>query len=138
MAKVEVDGKLISKIGNGLMILIGVSEEDDGSQIEWLADKVSSLRIFSDRNEKMNLSIKDKDIDGEILLVPQFTLCGKTKKGRRPDFTSAAKPQEAEKLYLQFAEKLEQKNIKPKLGCFGKHMKVSLENDGPVTIIIER
>ncbi|MDA3814146.1 MAG: D-aminoacyl-tRNA deacylase [Candidatus Cloacimonetes bacterium] len=135
-AKVEVDGKKISKIGKGLLILVGISKEDNGTQIEWLAKKAVELRIFEDEQDKMNLSLKD--IDGEILLVSQFTLYGSCKKGRRPDFLDAAQPDKAEKMYLKFAEALKMNGIIPKLGKFGKHMDITLLNDGPVTMILER
>ena len=135
-AKVEVDGKDISSIGKGLLILIGISKEDDGTQIEWLAKKAIELRIFEDDQDKMNLSLKD--IGGEILLVSQFTLYGSCNKGRRPDFLNAAQPENAEKMYLDFAEAIKQNGIIPKLGKFGKHMDVTLLNDGPVTMILER
>ena len=135
-ARVEVDGKEISSIGKGLLIFLGISKEDDGTQIEWLAKKASELRIFEDEQDKMNLSLKD--IDGEILLVSQFTLYGSCIKGRRPDFLNAAQPQKAEEMYLKFAEVIKQNGIIPKLGEFGKHMNITLLNDGPVTMILER
>jgi len=135
-AKVEVDNKIVSEIGKGLLILLGVSETDSGSEIEWLAKKVVELRIFEDENKKMNLSLKD--IAGEILLVSQFTLYADCRKGRRPDFNKAAKPEKAEKFYQEFALELEKNWIKPKMGIFGAFMQVSLINDGPVTIILEK
>ncbi len=135
-AKVEVDRREVSRIGKGLLIFIGISKEDDGTQIEWLAKKAVELRIFEDEQEKMNLSLKD--IGGEILLVSQFTLYGNCKKGRRPDFLNAAQPEKAEKMYLDFAEALKQNGIIPKLGEFGKHMNITLLNDGPVTMILEK
>jgi len=135
-ARVEVDGKEVSSIRNGLLIFIGISKEDDGTQIEWFAKKTVELRIFEDDQDKMNLSLKD--IDGEILLVSQFTLYGSCNKGRRPDFLNAAHPQKAEKMYLDFAEAIKQNGINPKLGEFGKHMDITLLNDGPVTMILER
>jgi len=135
-AKVEVDGKEVSSIGNGLLIFIGISKEDDGTQIEWLAKKAIELRIFEDEQNKMNLSLKD--IGGEILLVSQFTLYGSCNRGRRPDFLNAAQPDKAEKMYLDFAEAIKQNGIIPKLGEFGKHMDITLLNDGPVTMILER
>ena len=135
-AKVEFDGKEVSSIGKGLLILIGISKEDDGTQTEWLAKKTVELRIFEDDQDKMNLSLKD--IGGEILLVSQFTLYGSCTKGRRPDFLNAAQPQKAEKMYFDFAEAIKQNGIIPKLGDFGKHMDVTLLNDGPVTMILER
>jgi len=135
-AKVEVDGKGVSSISNGLLIFIGISKEDDGTQIEWLAKKAVELRIFEDEQNKMNLSLKD--IGGEILLVSQFTLYGSCNRGRRPDFLNAAQPDKAEKMYLDFAEAIKQNGIIPKLGKFGEHMDIKLLNDGPVTMILER
>ena len=135
-AKVEVEGKLISKIGKGFLILMGVSVQDDGSEIEWLAQKTVGLRIFQDKENKMNLSIKD--VNGEILLVSQFTLYANCKKGKRPSFIDAASPEKAERFYSLFAEELEKNRIKTKKGIFGAFMKVSLKNDGPITIILER
>jgi D-tyrosyl-tRNA(Tyr) deacylase len=135
-ASVEVEGKIISNIGNGLLIFVGISAEDDGTQIEWLAKKAVELRIFEDKENKMNLSLKD--VGGEMLLVSQFTLYGSCKKGRRPDFLEAARPDKAENMYLDFAEALKQNGIIPKLGKFGEHMNISLLNDGPVTMILEK
>ena len=135
-ASVSVDEKLVSEIGKGYLILIGISRDDDGSQIDWLAKKVSELRIFSDENGKMNLSIKD--VAGEVLLVSQFTLYAGCQKGRRPDFTTTAKPEIAEQLYLKFANALKSLGVPLKLGVFGAYMDVKLSNDGPATIILER
>ena len=135
-ASVEVEGKIISNIRNGLLIFIGISAEDDGTQIGWLAKKAVELRIFEDKENKMNLSLKD--VSGELLLVSQFTLYGSCKKGRRPDFLEAARPDKAENMYLDFAEALKQNGIIPKLGKFGEHMNISLLNDGPVTMILEK
>ncbi len=135
-ASVSVEGKLISQIGKGFLILLGVSQNDDESQIEWLSQKVSELRIFPDENGKMNLSVKD--VGGEVLLVSQFTLYASCNKGRRPDFNEAAQPEIAKKLYLQFAEELKRLSIPTKLGVFAAFMDVTLTNDGPVTIILEK
>ncbi len=135
-ASVAVNGREISRIGKGLLILIGISKDDDSSQIGWLAKKAVNLRIFEDEQDKMNLSLKD--INGEILLVSQFTLYGSCKKGRRPDFLNAAKPGKAERMYLDFAEAIRQNDIIPKLGKFDEHMDITLLNDGPVTMILER
>ena len=115
---------------------MGVAATDDGSEIEWLAQKTVGLRIFQDAENKMNLSIKD--INGEILLVSQFTLYANCNKGKRPSFIDAAQPEKAERFYNLFAEELEKNGIEIKKGIFGAFMKVSLENNGPVTIILER
>ncbi|MEE9430306.1 MAG: D-aminoacyl-tRNA deacylase [Melioribacteraceae bacterium] len=125
------------QISRGMVILLGISEDDTSKEVEYVAEKCSNLRIFEDENEKMNLSIKD--IDGEVLLISQFTLYGDTRKGNRPSFNKAAKPDEAEELYNYFAEKL--KNIlgetKVKEGIFGAMMEVEIINDGPVTVLVE-
>lgn len=135
-ASVAIQSKQISSIGKGLLVLIGISAEDDGSEIEWLAKKAVELRIFEDEENKMDLSVKD--VGGEILLVSQFTLYGSCNKGRRPDFLAAARPEKAKNMYLKFAEAIKQNGIVLKLGEFGEHMNVSLLNDGPVTMILER
>ncbi len=126
-----------AKIGKGMVLLLGISEDDTIKEVEYVAEKCSNLRIFEDENEKMNLSIKD--IDGEILLISQFTLYGDTRKGNRPSFNKAAKPEKAEDLYNSFAKKL--KNIfgteKIKEGIFGAMMEVEIVNDGPVTVLVE-
>ncbi|MCD4651590.1 MAG: D-tyrosyl-tRNA(Tyr) deacylase [Candidatus Cloacimonetes bacterium] len=135
-ASVSVDGKIIAEIGQGLLILAGVGREDNGSQIGWLAKKCAELRIFADEKGKMNLSVKD--VSGSTLVVSQFTLFAGCEKGRRPDFLSAAPPAQAEKLYLQFAEALRKEGVSVQTGKFGAMMQISLVNDGPVTIILER
>ncbi len=135
-ASVEVEGKIVGKIGTGLLIFLGIGANDDGSEIPFLTKKVSELRIFSDKNGKMNLSLND--IKGEILLISQFTLYANTKRGRRPDFIDAAKPEKARELYHQFGIELENLGIHTSKGIFGANMKISLINDGPVTIILEK
>ena len=135
-ATIEVEGKTVSSIEKGLLVLLGITCEDNGSQIDWLANKLVDLRIFEDGNGKMNLSLKD--INGEILLVSQFTLYASCNKGRRPDFNAAARPELAEELYLKFAKKLEELGVKLELGIFGVHMNINLVNDGPVTIVLEK
>jgi len=134
-ARLEVGNKIISKIGKGILILLGISDSDNGSEIEWLSKKAIKLRIFPDENGKMNLSVKD--IEGEILLVSQFTLYANCKRGNRPDFIKAAKPEKALELYNEFANKIEKQYQKPQMGIFGAYMKISLTNDGPVTIILD-
>lgn len=134
-ASVSVDGKICGSIKKGILVLLGVCDEDTDSDIKWLADKIIGLRIFEDENEKMNFSLAD--VSGELLIVSQFTLFGNCKKGRRPDFTSAGKPDFAREMYQKFIDYC--KNSVPKVECgiFGADMKVNLENDGPVTLIID-
>ncbi len=135
-AKVEVDNKIVGKIGKGFLVLFGVAQGDTKEQADFLAEKLCNLRVFEDENDKMNLSIKD--IDGELLVVSQFTLYADCRKGNRPSFIDAAKPQEANELYEYFMDKCKGlvKNVEK--GIFGADMKVSLLNDGPVTIILEK
>jgi D-tyrosyl-tRNA(Tyr) deacylase len=135
-SSVAVDGEVIGKIGKGLMILIGIEEADDRTDIEWLAGKVTNLRIFDDEQGVMNLSVKD--VNGEILLISQFTLHASTKKGNRPSYIKAAKPEIAIPMYEEMQSALSEKLGKSiSTGEFGADMKVSLVNDGPVTIIID-
>jgi D-tyrosyl-tRNA(Tyr) deacylase len=132
-ASVTIDNKIKSKIGAGLLILLGIEELDTKEDIDWLCGKITKLRIFGDENGAMNLSIKD--IDGDIILVSQFTLHASTKKGNRPSFIKAAKPEIAIPLYKQFILQIEKEIEKPiQTGVFGADMKVELVNDGPVTI----
>ncbi|MGY8932223.1 MAG: D-aminoacyl-tRNA deacylase [Flavobacteriales bacterium] len=135
-ASVTINSKLICSINTGLLILLGIEQEDDVGDVSWLTKKISNLRIFSDLNGKMNLSIKEQD--AQIIVVSQFTLHAKTKKGNRPSYINAANPQHAILLYENFLDSLSsdsEKNIFS--GEFGADMKVSLINDGPVTIIID-
>jgi len=135
-ASVEVDGVLVSSIGRGLLILLGVEERDDEGDAEWLASKIVQMRIFNDDAGKMNRSVVD--IDGEILVVSQFTLHASTKKGNRPSFIRAAKPQKAIPLYEYFVALVEKRLCKSvATGTFGAYMQVRLVNDGPVTIIMD-
>lgn len=133
---VTIDNQLKSQIGNGLLILLGIEENDTENDIDWLVKKIIQMRIFSDENGKMNLSVQD--INGEILIVSQFTLFASTKKGNRPGFTRSAKPEIAIPLYEKFIAETE-KNLDKKIqtGTFGADMKVQILNDGPVTIIID-
>lgn len=135
-ASVRIDNKITGQIGNGLLLLLGVAEDDTDEDIEWLCRKITALRIFSDEEGKMNLSIHD--IKGDFLVVSQFTLHAKTKKGNRPSFIHAAKPEVAIPLYEKFKKVLAAVSGREvESGEFGADMKVSLVNDGPVTIIID-
>lgn len=135
-AQVEVDEKIVGKINKGYLVLFGVKEGDTIEQADALADKLCKLRIFEDENEKMNLSIND--IDGELLIVSQFTLYANCEKGNRPSFVEAMEPKKANEIYEYFVEKCKEKVKKVEKGAFGAHMKVSLLNDGPVTIVLEK
>ncbi len=135
-ASVSVDGKTISSIQHGLLILLGIEEVDGASDVDWLTGKISQLRIFEDSEGKMNQSIRD--IGGEIIVVSQFTLHASTKKGNRPSFLKAAPPAISEPLYREFCDTLSQKvNATVSRGIFGADMQVALINDGPVTIWID-
>ena len=136
-AKVDVEGKTVGKIDKGFLVLLGVTHEDTEEQADYLAKKLCNLRVFTDENDKMNLSLKD--VNGKLLIVSQFTLYADCTSGNRPSFTNAAKPDKAEKLYEYFCKQCEEKyNIEVEKGIFGADMKVELLNDGPVTIIIEK
>ena len=119
-SKVTVDGEVTGEINKGLLVLLGVTHEDTSKDVDYIIDKVLNLRIFEDENEKMNLSLKD--VNGELLVVSQFTLYGDCRKGRRPSFSSAARPEVATKLYEEFIEKARKENIVTKTGKFGAHM----------------
>jgi D-tyrosyl-tRNA(Tyr) deacylase len=135
-ASVSVDQKSVSSIGRGLLVLLGVEPADGQEDIEWLAGKISRLRIFADEEGAMNCSIQD--IEGEFLVVSQFTLFANTRKGNRPSFLEAAPPKLAEKRYEEFCYRLEKESERNvRRGVFGAHMEVSLINDGPVTIWID-
>ncbi|QEH69692.1 D-aminoacyl-tRNA deacylase [Cellulosilyticum sp. WCF-2] len=134
-ASVQVDGKIIGAIDEGLMVLVAVRAEDTESDLQYVVKKLVGLRIFSDQEGKMNLSVQD--IGGELLIVPQFTLYGSVVKGMRPSFIASGSAEEAEKKYNQFIEKLKQENVPFETGQFQADMKVSLVNDGPVTILID-
>lgn len=136
-AKVDVNGETVGKINQGLLVLCGITHKDTEKEADYLARKLTNLRIFEDENEKMNLSVKD--IKGELLIISQFTLYGDTvSSGNRPSFTDAAKPDMANQLYEYFLEKCRQENVPVEHGIFGADMQVSLLNDGPVTIIMEK
>jgi D-aminoacyl-tRNA deacylase len=136
-ASVSVNGVLISEIGPGLLLLVGIAKGDRGTQAGWLAEKVADLRVFADDEGKMNLGIREAG--GEILAVSQFTLLADARKGKRPSFVGAAPPEEAEPLFDYFCEKLRTAGVRSvKTGSFGAMMDVELVNDGPVTIVLER
>ncbi|MFY4774795.1 D-aminoacyl-tRNA deacylase [Metabacillus sp. RGM 3146] len=134
-AKVTVDGKITGKIDRGLMVLVGVTHEDKEEDAIYLADKTVNLRIFEDEDGKMNHSLAD--VGGAVLSVSQFTLYGDSKKGRRPNYMAAARPDEALKLYEKYNDLLREKGITVETGVFGAMMDVSFTNEGPVTLIVE-
>jgi D-tyrosyl-tRNA(Tyr) deacylase len=135
-AQVEVDGQVVGKIRQGLLILVGVAHRDSEEQARWLANKTVELRIFEDDQGKMNRSLLE--VGGSALVVSQFTLLADCRRGRRPAFTDAGPPALAEKLYLRFADFLTERGIEVQCGVFAADMQVSLVNDGPVTIVIDR
>ena len=135
-AEVKVGGNIIGKIDKGFLVLIGIKVGDTKEQADYLVKKLCNLRVFSDENDKMNLSIKD--VKGKLLIVSQFTLYGDCSQGNRPSFIEAARPEEANPLYEYFCNQCELNNIEVQKGIFGADMKVELINDGPVTIIIEK
>lgn len=135
-ASVTVDSKIIAEIQKGILVLVGIEDVDTQDDINWLCQKITNLRIFGDENDVMNLSVKD--IEGEIIVVSQFTLHASTKKGNRPSYIKASKPEVAIPLYENFVKQIEKelgKNVQT--GIFGADMKVSLLNDGPVTIVMD-
>ncbi|CAM3776016.1 MULTISPECIES: D-aminoacyl-tRNA deacylase [Paenibacillus] len=134
-AEVTVEGEVVGRIGEGLMVLVGVTHEDDEKDVKYIADKVAGLRIFEDEEGKMNFSVQD--VGGAVLSVSQFTLYGDTRKGKRPNFMAAAKPDAAKALYEAFNQELAAKGLTVETGKFGAMMDVSLTNWGPVTIIID-
>lgn len=135
-ASVSVEGKIISKIGEGLLIFFGVSTKDSFDDIDWYVKKTLNMRIFPDENGKMNRSLlNDRK---EVLVVPQFTLLANVQRGNRPSYSGAALPQKAEEFYNAFLEKITESGLVVFGGKFGAHMMIKLKNDGPVTIIIEK
>ena len=134
-AKVTVEGKVSGEIGNGYVVLVGLLPTDDDKVMDYMLDKLVNLRIYEDENDKLNLSLKD--IGGEILIVPNFTLYGDARKGRRPSYAKAAPPDEAEKLFDRFVEKAKETGLNVQTGIFRTHMRVELVNDGPVTILLD-
>ena len=135
-ARVTVEGETIGAIDHGFLVLLGVTHGDGEDQARWLANKIAGLRIFEDEAGKMNLSLLD--VEGSVLVVSQFTLYGDTRKGRRPSFTAAARPEQAEPLVTYFAQRLREHGLMVESGTFGAMMQVELVNDGPVTLLLER
>lgn len=134
-ADVKVQGNKLGEINEGILLLLGIEENDDEKDLEYMCEKVPNLRIFEDDNGKMNKSLTD--IGGSILIISQFTLLGDARKGRRPSFTEAARPEKAIPLYERFIKEMEQKDIFTQKGEFGADMQVELINDGPVTILLD-
>ncbi len=132
---VTVENKVVGSIQKGLLVYLGVEKEDTDEDLQYLADKIPGLRIFSDSDGKMNLSVQD--ISGQILVVSQFTLCADTRKGKRPSYNYAASPQMGEQYYNLFVDTVRTKGIKVETGVFGGKMSVSYTNDGPVTILLD-
>jgi D-tyrosyl-tRNA(Tyr) deacylase len=134
-SSVTVEGKVVGRIAQGLVVLLGVADGDCEKDAEYLADKIVNLRIFSDEQSKFNLSTLN--VNGELLVISQFTLLADTRKGRRPSFSTAAPPEKAETLYNYFVMRLKQTGLKVETGEFGAHMMVEIANDGPVTIMLD-
>ena len=134
-ASVTVEGRVVSEIREGLLVFLGVAQEDTLADIDYMANKIANLRIFEDDQGRMNLSILD--IDGEALVVSQFTLYGDCRKGRRPSFIAAARPEKADPLYREFMDKISQLGVPVKAGVFQAMMDVELINDGPVTMLLD-
>ena len=134
-ASVEVNGEIVGEINKGFNVLLGISKEDTEEDMKYIKDKIINLRVFSDENDKMNLSLLD--IQGEVLLISQFTLYGDARKGRRPNFMNALGGEEAKKFYDKFIEMMKETGLKVQTGIFGADMKVDIKNDGPVTILLD-
>lgn len=134
-SSVSVDDKIIGQIKHGITVLVGISTKDTIEDLQYMCDKIINLRIFQDENDKMNLCIKD--VKGEILVISQFTLYGDCRKGRRPNFMQAKGGEEAKVLYEEFMEILKKSGLNVETGEFGAHMKVEINNDGPVTMLID-
>ena len=134
-SSVEVEGVIVGKINKGFNVLLGISKDDTEEDMKYIKDKIINLRVFSDENDKMNLSLLD--IKGELLLISQFTLYGDARKGRRPNFMNALGGEEAKKFYDKFIEMMKETGLKVETGIFGADMKVDIKNDGPVTILLD-
>lgn len=134
-SSVSASGAVVGRIGKGITVFIGVVGDDTQEDIDWLAEKIVNLRIFDDEDDKMNLSVKD--VDGEILIVSQFTLCGDCRKGRRPSWSKAARPEFANEMYEKFIKAVEKEGVRTAHGIFQAYMSVEIQNDGPVTLMID-
>jgi D-aminoacyl-tRNA deacylase len=135
-AQVLVNKKVVGSIGNGVLVFLGITKEDNGNEIDYLVNKLTNLRIFANEDKHFDKSLLD--VQGEALIVSQFTLCSACEKGRRPDFFAAAEPFRAKKLYDDFITKLEATGVSVSTGEFGAYMQVKLENDGPATFLLEK
>lgn len=135
-ASVTVNGRTIGQIARGFVVLLGVTHSDTTAEADWLANKIAGLRLFEDDADKMNLGLAD--VDGSVLVVSQFTLYGDARKGKRPSFTAAARPEQAEPLVDYFCEQLRQNGLTVATGQFGAMMQVQIHNDGPVTLMLEK
>ena len=135
-ASVDVEGETVGQINHGFLALVGIGHQDEEGVVQWMAEKTAVLRVFEDEAGKMNRSVQD--VDGKVLAVSQFTLYGDCRKGRRPAFTDAAPPDQARRLYELYVEKLEEQGIGVETGVFAADMKVTLVNDGPVTMLLEK
>ena len=134
-ARVEVDGQTVGEIGRGLLVLLGVAKGDAEREAEWMAQKIAGLRLFEDPDGKMNLGLEE--VGGAVLMVSQFTLLGDCRKGRRPSFTEAAPPEEADRLYQLVVGRMRANGVRVETGVFQAHMQVHLTNDGPVTLLLD-
>ncbi|WP_297991523.1 D-aminoacyl-tRNA deacylase [uncultured Clostridium sp.] len=134
-SSVEVNGEIVGEINNGFNVLLGISKDDTEEDMKYIKEKIINLRVFSDENDKMNLSLLD--IKGELLLISQFTLYGDARKGRRPNFMNALGGEEAKRFYDKFIEMMKETGLKIETGIFGADMKVDIKNDGPVTILLD-
>lgn len=134
-ASVEVEGREVAAIDRGLVVLVGIEAEDTDAQVSWMAEKIANLRIFEDAAGKMNLAVKD--VGGAVLLVPNFTVAGDARKGRRPSFDGAMRPEQSEPMFASLAKAVGEQGVQVQTGVFRTHMRVSLVNDGPITILLE-
>ena len=137
-SQVRVNGEIVGKIEKGLNLLVGIATNDSINEINWMVRKCLELRLFSDENSEGKWTKSVQDIEGELLVISQFTLYGDCRQGRRPSFSNSAPPAEAEKLYNLFVEQLKKSGLKVETGIFGAMMEVSINNDGPVTLLLEK